>query len=166
MTNQNQPRTQYFANNPSADPIVAMGRVTRDSELRYTPSGHAVCEVSMVFRRGYQNSQGTWEEETSWRKFTFWRQAAERAAAQLKKGVIVKVRYNPASVQAHVWKNADGSLNLGDGGEARTDIKATGLGFSVVAYPVGTEVSAYAGGNGAQPVATPEGTDFGDEDFA
>ena len=69
--------------------IILIGRLTRDPELRYTPSGVAVTKFTLAVDRPYKNAQG--ERETDFIDCITWRQLAEIAANNLEKGRLVAV---------------------------------------------------------------------------
>jgi single-strand DNA-binding protein len=49
-----------------------MGNLTRDPELRTTPSGASVCSFSLALNRSYKNSEGNWQEATDYIDITAW----------------------------------------------------------------------------------------------
>ena len=57
-------------------------------ELKFTPNGKAVCEVSVAENHNRKNEQtGQWEtESTTWRRVAFWENQAEAVAEQVQKG--------------------------------------------------------------------------------
>lgn len=63
--------------------VVLIGRLTRDPELRYTPSGVAVASFTIAVDRRFTNQQG--ERETDFIPIVTWRQLAENCANYLKK---------------------------------------------------------------------------------
>ncbi|NLC11154.1 MAG: single-stranded DNA-binding protein [Firmicutes bacterium] len=70
--------------------VVLIGRLTRDPELRYTPSsGVAVVNFTLAVDRPYTNQQG--ERETDFIRVVAWRKQAESCAAYLNKGSLVAV---------------------------------------------------------------------------
>ncbi len=75
---------------PRLNNIVLSGRLTRDVELRYIPSGTAVTKLSLAFDRSYQKS-GEWVQETSYIDIVVWSKRAEQCAEQLHKGSAVIV---------------------------------------------------------------------------
>lgn len=64
--------------------VVLVGRLTRDPELRYTPSGVAVATFTLAVNRQFNNAQG--EREADFINIVAWRQLAELCANYLKKG--------------------------------------------------------------------------------
>jgi single-strand DNA-binding protein len=63
-----------------------MGNLTRDPELRTTPSGATVCSFSLALNRSYKNAEGTWVEATDYIDITAWGPLGERVAQYLTKG--------------------------------------------------------------------------------
>lgn len=57
-------------------------------ELKFTPQGKAVCEVSVAENHNRKNEQtGQWEtESTTWRRVSFWENQAEAVANEIQKG--------------------------------------------------------------------------------
>jgi single-strand DNA-binding protein len=85
--------------------VVLIGRLGRDPELRYTPSGIPVCSFSIaVDRPQAANAQG--ERETDWIDIVAWRQRAEFAANYLSKGRLVAV---DGRLQIRSWNAQDGT---------------------------------------------------------
>ena len=70
--------------------VVLVGNLTRDVELRYTPSGTAVTEISLaVNERIKRNEQ--WVEEAHFFDVTLWGRTAEVAGEYLSKGSSVLI---------------------------------------------------------------------------
>jgi len=70
--------------------IVLIGRLTKDPELRYTPSGKAVATLRLAVDRGTTNPQG--EKETDFIDVVVWERQAETVANYLQKGRQVAVQ--------------------------------------------------------------------------
>lgn len=64
--------------------VVLIGRLVKDPELRYTPSGVATSSFTIAVNRQFSNSQG--EKEADFIQIVAWRQLAELCANYLKKG--------------------------------------------------------------------------------
>jgi single-strand DNA-binding protein len=79
---------------PDLNNVTLAGRLARDPELRHTPSGAAVCEITVVNTRHYKKSDGQKAEETCFIKVTAWNRTAEIIAETLSTGrpVIVEGR--------------------------------------------------------------------------
>jgi len=70
----------------NANLVVLMGRLTRDPELRFTPQGTAVCDVSLAINHVSSNQDGTKREEVTFVDVTLWAKTAENVAKYMKKG--------------------------------------------------------------------------------
>jgi single-strand DNA-binding protein len=72
--------------------VSIVGNLTRDPELRFTPSGQATATFGVAVNRRWQNRQTSeWEEATSFFDVVCWAQLAENAAQSLTKGTRVLV---------------------------------------------------------------------------
>lgn len=85
--------------------VTIVGNVTRDPELRFTPSGAAVATFGLAWNRRSQNARGEMEEQVSFFDVTCWRQLAENIAESITKGtrVVVYGRLDQRS-----WETQDG----------------------------------------------------------
>lgn len=83
--------------------VVLIGNLTRDPELRYTPSGVPVCTLRLAVNRNFTNQQG--EVETDYFNVIVWRNQAEKCAEYLSKGRQVAVT---GRLQSRSWEGADG----------------------------------------------------------
>jgi single-strand DNA-binding protein len=85
--------------------IILIGRLGRDPELRYTPSGIPVSSFSIAVDRPMApNAQG--ERETDWIDIVAWRDRAEFAANYLGKGRLIVVE---GRLQIRTWTAQDGT---------------------------------------------------------
>ena len=72
--------------------ITIVGNITRDPELRYTPSGQANVRLGVAVNRKWQDrGSGEWQEATSFFDVIAWRELAENVNESLKKGARVIV---------------------------------------------------------------------------
>jgi len=69
--------------------IILIGRLTKDPELRFTPSGVAVANFTLAVERSRKNAQG--EKETDFFDVVAWRQLGELCANYLSKGKLAAV---------------------------------------------------------------------------
>ncbi len=69
--------------------VVLIGRLVRDPELRYTPSGAAVANFTLAVDRQFTTKQGT--RETDFIDVVVWQKLAETVANNLGKGRLVAV---------------------------------------------------------------------------
>ena len=63
-----------------------MGNLTRDPELRQTPSGQNVCSFSLALNRAYKDQSGEWKEATDYIDVVAWGPLGERVSQYLQKG--------------------------------------------------------------------------------
>jgi single-strand DNA-binding protein len=70
----------------SFNQVVLMGNLTRDPELRTTPSGATVCSFSLALNRSYKGADGNWTEATDFIDVVAWGPLGERVAQYLSKG--------------------------------------------------------------------------------
>jgi single-strand DNA-binding protein len=63
-----------------------MGNLTRDPELRQTPTGQNVCSFSLALNRSYKDASGEWQEATDYIDIVAWGPLAERVSQYLTKG--------------------------------------------------------------------------------
>lgn len=68
---------------------IIVGRLTRDPDLRYTPSGLAVANFTVAANRPFKNQQG--EQEADFIGCVAWRKQAENLSNYIKKGQMIGV---------------------------------------------------------------------------
>ena len=72
--------------------VELIGNVTRDPELRFTPSGAAVANFGLAVNRRWMNRKtNEWEEDVSFFDVVCWRELAENCTESLTKGTRVMV---------------------------------------------------------------------------
>ena len=64
----------------SLNQVTLMGNLTRDPELRQTPSGQSVTSFSLALNRSYKDASGEWQEATDYVDIVCWGPLAERVA--------------------------------------------------------------------------------------
>lgn len=90
----------------SVNKVIIVGNLGRDPEVRYTPSGSAVCNVSVASTRNWKNKDtGERQEETEWHRVVFYDRLAEIAGEYLKKGRSV---YVEGRLKTRKWQDKDG----------------------------------------------------------
>ena len=94
-----------MASRASLNKVLLIGNLTRDPELRYTPSGAAVCTFAVATNRYYVASDGTKKEETEFIKIVSWNKLAELCSQLLSKGRKV---YVEGRLQTRSWEAPDG----------------------------------------------------------
>lgn len=90
----------------SVNKVILIGNLGRDPEVRYTPSGAAVCNVSLATTRNWKNKDsGDKVEETEWHRVVFYDRLAEIAGEYLRKGRPV---YVEGRLKTRKWQDKDG----------------------------------------------------------
>ncbi len=83
--------------------VVLIGRLTKDPELRYTPTGVAVANFTLAVERNFKNAQG--ERETDFIPCVVYRQAAEYVVNYISKGKLASV---DGRLQIRTYTDNDG----------------------------------------------------------
>ena len=93
----------------SINKVILICNLGRDPEVRYTPSGAAVCNVSVATTRNWKDkNSGEKVEETEWHRVVFYDRLAEIAGEYLKKGRPV---YVEGRLKTRKWQDKDGKDN-------------------------------------------------------
>ena len=83
-----------------------IGNLGRDPELRYTPNGTAVCNVSLATTNGWNDKQsGDRVEETEWHRVVFFGRLAEIVSEHLKKG---RALFVEGRLRTRKWQDKEG----------------------------------------------------------
>ena len=92
---------------------IIIGNVGLDPEMRYTPSGAAVCSFSVAVNKTW-TSNGEKREKTTWFKVSAWRKLAETCNAYVRKGMLIMVS-----------GEIDASAYMSQSGDARASLELT-----------------------------------------
>jgi len=92
-----------------------LGNLTRDPELRYTPSGSAVCSFGVATNRSWTTSEGVQQEKAEFHNVVAWTKLAEICSQYLTKGQKV---YIQGRLQTQTREGKDGNRR------SRTEIVA------------------------------------------
>lgn len=92
--------------------ILAIGNLGRDPEMRYTPDGKAVTNLSVATNKKWTDANGDLQERVVWLRVSIWGKQAEACNQYLKKGrqvfiegeLIADENGNP-----RIWQRDDGS---------------------------------------------------------
>lgn len=90
----------------SLNKVQLIGNLTRDPELRYTPSGAAVVTFGVATNRSWKTESGEMKDEAEFHKIVAWNQLAEICSKMLHKGSRV---YVEGRLQTRNWTAQDGS---------------------------------------------------------
>ncbi len=83
--------------------VILVGNLTRDPQVKYTPSGMAVTEIGMAVSRNWSDRQtGQKREETTFVDVTLWGRQAEIAGEYLAKGRPVLIE---GRLQLDTWED-------------------------------------------------------------
>ena len=127
----------------SINKVILIGNLGRDPEVRYTPSGAAVCNVSVATTRNWKDkSSGDKVEETEWHRVVFYDRLAEIAGEYLKKGRPV---YVEGRLKTRKWQDKDGKDNYA------TEIVAEQMQLLGGREGGGGGGAGYGGGQGGNP---------------
>ena len=110
----------------SLNRVMLIGRLTRDPELRYTPSGTAVCQLALATNRyGSDQQTGERREFTDYHDVVVWNQGnrklAELCAQYLQKGRLV---YVEGRLQTRSWDDQQSGQK-----RYRTEVNASDVQF-------------------------------------
>jgi len=97
--------------------FIGIGRLTRDPELRYTPSGKGVCKFGIAINRTYKNQEGNNVEDTLFINVVTWGKQAENCSQFLKKGRRVAIN---GELRSNNWQDKDGNKRVSYEINART----------------------------------------------
>lgn len=117
--------------------VVLLGNLTRDPELRYTPSGTAVTDVGLAVNDKRKTATGEWVDETTFVDVTLWGRTAEVASQYLNKGSQVLIE---GRLKLDTWEK-DGKKN--------SKLRVVGERMVMTGSKGG------AGGRGTGPVSAP-----------
>ncbi|MEX2580119.1 MAG: single-stranded DNA-binding protein [Verrucomicrobiales bacterium] len=104
---------------PNLNKVMLMGNITRDPEVRYTPKGTAVTDISIAVNRTYTLDDGERREDTAFVDVTFWGRQAEVIGEYMKKGRPI---YAEGRLQLDQWEDKNT-------GQQRSRLKVVGENF-------------------------------------
>lgn len=113
--------------------VMLIGNLTRDPELRHTPKGTAVSEISLAINRNWTNEQGQKQEETTYVEVTLWGRQAEVVQQYVTKGSPI---YIEGRLQLDSWDDKET-------GKKRSKLRVIGENFQFL--------SGKPGGGGGGP---------------
>ncbi|MCG8602176.1 MAG: single-stranded DNA-binding protein [Verrucomicrobiales bacterium] len=123
---------------PNLNKVMLMGNITRDPEVRYTPKGTAVTDISLAVNRSYSLDDGERREETTFVEITYWGRQAEVIGEYMKKG---RPLYVEGRLQLDQWEDKNTGQN-------RSRLKIVGENFQFLG---GRDGNSGGGGGQQQP---------------
>ena len=89
----------------SINKVILIGNLGRDPEVRYAPSGSAICNATIATSRQWKDkTSGERQEETEWHRVVFYDRLAEIAGEYLKQGRSV---YVEGRLKTRKWTDKD-----------------------------------------------------------
>lgn len=89
----------------SLNRVILIGNLTRDPELRFTPSGSPVAGFGLAVNRTYTNKQGERVENVDYFNIVVWAKLAELCAEYIRKGSPVAIE---GRLQSRSWETEEG----------------------------------------------------------
>lgn len=135
----------------SVNKVILLGRLGQDPEMKYTPSGAAVCNFSMATSESWSDkNSGQKQERTEWHRVVVWGKLAELCNQYLSKG---RQAFVEGRLQTRSWDDKSGQKRY------TTEINATTVQF--IGGQAGAGASDYSGMNQSQP----QSNDGGSQDY-
>lgn len=88
----------------SLNKVQLIGRIGRNPEMRYTPSGQPVASFSVATDESYTNKEGQKVEKTEWHRIVVWGKQAEFVGNYLGKGRLI---YVEGKLETRKWTDKD-----------------------------------------------------------
>jgi single-strand DNA-binding protein len=88
----------------SINKVILVGRLGRDPELKYTPSGVPVAKFSLATDESFKDRSGETQKRTEWHNIVAWQKLAEICGEYLTKGKLV---YIEGRIQSKQWEDQD-----------------------------------------------------------
>jgi single-strand DNA-binding protein len=90
----------------SVNKVILVGNLGRDPEVRYSPNGGAICNITLATSRNWKDKEsGERREETEWHRVVLFNRLGEIAGEYLKKGRSV---YIEGHLQTRKWQDKEG----------------------------------------------------------
>jgi single-strand DNA-binding protein len=132
--------------------VMLIGRLTRDPELRSTPSGKSVASFSIATSRQWTDAQGQKQKQSEFHNCVVWGKLAEVAQQYLRKGSQL---YLEGRLQTRDWTGQDGVKRY------RTEVVADNF-IMLGSKPAGA--GSFGGGSSAAMNSEPSYQDAGPQE--
>jgi single-strand DNA-binding protein len=86
--------------------VILVGRLGKDPELKYTPSGAPVAKFSLATDESRKDKAGEKQEHTEWHNIVAWNKLAEICGEYLTKGKLV---YIEGTIRSRQWQDPTGN---------------------------------------------------------
>lgn len=90
----------------SVNKVILVGRLGRDPESRFTPSGQQVCNFTLATDETFKDRAGERQKRTEWHRIVLWGRLAEISQQYLKRGTLV---YIEGRLQTRQWDDRSGN---------------------------------------------------------
>lgn len=134
----------------SFNQVILLGNLTRDVELKHTPSNQAVANIGLAMNRQYQTRDGERREETTFVDCEAWGRQAEVMAQYLSKGRPVFIQ---GRLKLDTWQDQQG--------QNRSKLKVVIENFQFVGGRDGASGGGAQGGGGGRREFQPNTNDGG-----
>ncbi len=104
----------------SINKVLLLGRLGQDPELKYTPSGKAVCSFSLATSDSWKDKSGQKQEKTEWHRVVVWGKLAELCNQYLAKG---RQAFVEGKLSTRQWEDKQGNKRY------TTEINASSVQF-------------------------------------
>ena len=106
----------------SVNKVILIGRLGKDPEVKYTPSGAPVAKFTLATDEVFKDRAGEQQRRTEWHTIVAWNRLAEICGEYLTKG---KQIYIEGSIRSHQWEDQSGNKRTAYEIQAR-DMKMLG----------------------------------------
>ena len=131
----------------SVNKVILLGRLGQDPELKYTPSGIAVCNFSIAPSESWSDKSGQKQEKTEWHRIVVWNKLAELCNQYLAKG---RQAYIEGSIATRSYEDKSGQTKY------VTEIKANSVQFLGSAANANSKQNTHAGEPSTESSYTPD----------
>lgn len=136
----------------SLNRVILIGNLTRDPELRFTPSGSQVAGFGLAVNRTYTNKQGERVENVDFFNIVVWAKLAELCGEYIRKGSPVAIE---GRLQSRSWETEDG--------QKRSAVEVVAENVQFLGRPVGGGQNQDVPGPGPARAAVKTGSGSGEE---
>ncbi len=91
---------------PGVNKAILIGNLGKDPELKYLPSGDALCSFSIATSESWKGQDGEKKEKIEWHNIVVFRKLAEICGQYLFKGMTV---YVEGKIATKRWEESDGT---------------------------------------------------------
>lgn len=149
----------------SVNKVILIGRLGRDPEIKYTPSGAPVAKFSLATDEVFKDRAGEQQRRTEWHNIVAWNKLAEICGEYLTKGRQI---YVEGSIRSRQWEDQSGNKRTAYDIVAR-NIQMLGSRAESERASAATNAPAATSGAGADeagaPAEPPPSPEITDEDL-